>query len=169
LTDRGEALVQIGTIVGAFGLRGAVKIATVEPDDFIVGMRVIARTAASDVMLTIAGVRATPASFTVSFAGVETAEAVEQLRGASVYVHRNDLPETTPGVYRAHDLLGMAVHDRRLGALGEVRDVRRYPQCDMLFVGEHMLLVPMLRAYGVVVDAVNRTIATDLPAGFDEL
>jgi 16S rRNA processing protein RimM len=169
LTGRDDALVHIGTIVGPLGLRGAARVATADSNDFVIGLHVFARTGGQQRSLQIAAVRPTPASFSVTFAGIDTAGAVEALRGAALFAKPADLPALAANVYRVEDLLGMCVRDRRLGELGIVREVRPYPQCHMLVVGDRLLLIPMLQAFGVNVDAGARTIETRLPDGFEEL
>jgi len=74
-----------------------------------------------------------------------------------------------PNTYRDEDLIGMRVTDARLGDLGQVNAIAHYPHADMLVVGERSLLVPMLAAYGVAVDAASRAISTSLPLGFEDL
>jgi ribosomal 30S subunit maturation factor RimM len=56
-----------------------------------------------------------------------------------------------------------------LGELGKVKELRRYPSCDMLVVGEKKLLVPMLHAYRFEIDPAAGEIRVSLPAGFEEL
>jgi ribosomal 30S subunit maturation factor RimM len=63
----------------------------------------------------------------------------------------------------------MKVVDARLGELGDVVGVARYPGADMLVVGTKRVLIPMLEAYDVRVDRAARAVTTTLPPGFEEL
>ena len=82
---------------------------------------------------------------------------------------RTALPELPANEFLESELVGMEVVDRNLGALGRVNGIAHYPGSDMLIVGTKRVLVPMLVAYGVRIDRKERTIATELPAGFEEL
>jgi len=162
--------VAIGRVAGPFGLRGEAKVNAGDPGDFRDGMHVNARLAdGSHRELMVTSVRPHKNRLLVHFDGVADPEAVERLRGAVLLADRADLPPLPKGAFRDEDLLGMSVVDVRLGPLGAVTDVVHYPHADMLVVGERSILVPMLGAYDVVVDEAARTIATALPAGFEDL
>jgi 16S rRNA processing protein RimM len=122
-----------------------------------------------DAVLTIQSTRRHAGKLAVQFAEAETREAVEAFAGSVLYARSADLPPLSAGTYRDADLIGLRVIDERLGDLGRVRSVAHYPQADMLVVGERALLVPMLAAYGVVIDIPAATIGTRLPEGFEEL
>jgi ribosomal 30S subunit maturation factor RimM len=105
----------------------------------------------------------------VRFGDVADAVTARALGGARIFTDRSALAATGPGSFRVGDLIGYEVRDARLGGLGEVTGVLRYPSCDMLVVGEAGTLVPMLSAYGFTVSEPERTIAVRLPPGFEEL
>jgi 16S rRNA processing protein RimM len=164
----------VGSVAGTFGLRGEVKVATSDPADFRPGLAVVASferrgTAEERRELTVAAVRSHQDRLLVRFEGVDDASGADALRGARLWALVADLPPLPPDSYRDEDLIGMRVVDARLGDLGAVASIAHYPHADMLVVGERGLLVPMLAAYGVTIDAPNSTIATSLPLGFEDL
>lgn len=165
-----DDLVAIARIVGAFGLRGEVKIASGDPDVLQPGLAVcVRRRDKPDFLATITAARHHKGKVLAMLSGVDDATAAAALRGAELLTSAERLPELPSQTYREAELVGMHVVDEALGDLGAVQAVRHYPHCDMLVVGAKPLLVPMLHAYGVQVDAKTRRISTRLPTGFDEL
>jgi 16S rRNA processing protein RimM len=162
--------VAIGRILGPFGLRGEAKVHTSDPSDFRSGLDVTARLPDGTMRALVVGsMRAHKNRLLVHFDGITAPEAVDALRGAVLLARLAELPPLPSGTFRDEDLIGMKVLDARLGDLGTVSDILHYPHADMLVVGARALLIPMLAAYGIAVDAAARTIATDLPAGFEDL
>jgi 16S rRNA processing protein RimM len=98
-------------------------------------------------------------------AGHAGREAAEALRGAQLAIPAGDAPPLEPGEYWAHELEGLAVYDgeRRVG---EVREMRSLPSCEVLEVeradGGGELLVPMVRDAVRTVDVGARRIDVDL-------
>ena len=161
--------VLVGRVVGVFGLRGDVKVAAslleLQP-----GLHLIARGPdGAERALVVARVRPATGHVRVLFDGVGDANAAEALRGMTLRARAAELPSLPANAYRESELVGMKVVDARLGELGDVVGVARYPGADMLVVGAKRVLIPMLEAYGVRVDRAARAVATALPAGFEEL
>lgn len=153
-------------------MRGELKVAPLDAGAFEAGRDVYITAAELPEVLRrerIEAVRAHRKLLLVRLAGIGDASAAKSLRGWHMLVDREALAAVEPGSFRAADLLGFAVHDERLGALGVVADVRRYPSCDMLVVAPRETLIPMLSAYGFAVDREARIISVRLPEGFEEL
>ena len=165
--EAGDARAVIGRVAGTFGLRGEVKVVTTDPSDFRPGLSVRAST--GDRELVIAALRPHKERLLVLFEGVDDLTAAEALNGAELSAHISDLPALPPNTFRDDDLIGMRVTDARLGYLGAVTSIAHYPHADMLVVGDRSLLVPMLAAYGVVIDVESKAISTALPLGFEDL
>jgi 16S rRNA processing protein RimM len=156
-------------VLGVHGLRGDCKVAG-DPRELRAGLSVTVRRAGRpDRSAVVETVRAGASHLRIRLAGVLDANAAAELRGAELYADASDLPALAPSEFRIHELVGMRVVDESLGELGEVVDVAKYPNCDMLLVGEKRLMVPLLRAYAVVVDRAARRIATTLPPGYEDL
>jgi 16S rRNA processing protein RimM len=148
---------------------GEVKIDALEPDAFEVGRSITIETSKKRVETAVVRARPHRHRLIVQLAGVDGVDAARALRGAHVLLDRSALGAIDSGAVRVADLIGFDVCDAQLGPLGTVRDVRRYPACDMLVVGEAERLIPMLRAYGFTVDRRRKTIEVSLPPGFEEL
>ena len=170
MSESGARRIRVGRIAGVFGLRGELKVLTADATELRPGLTLTA-VMAGDVerRITIRALRAHGRAVLVHFEGIDDAGAAAAFAKATLLADEPDLPPLAEGTYRDEQLVGMQVNDERLGALGEVRDVLHYPHADMLVIGERRLLVPMVQAYGVHVDAGRRSIATRLPEGFEEL
>jgi len=153
-------------------VRGELKVTPLDADAFEAGRDIYIAAAEPPAVLRrkrIEAVRAHQKLLLVRLAGIGDASAAKSLRGWHVFADREALAAEEPGSFRAADLLGFSVHDKRLGALGVVTEVRRYPSCDMLVVAPRETLIPMLSAYGFAVDPEARIISVRLPEGFEEL
>ena len=160
----------VGRVVGAFGLRGEVKVVASDPADVRPGLAVHAVLSdGSEQALDVRSVRSHKHRLLVTFDGVADADVAGALQGALLFARLADLAPLPPDTYRDQELVGMQVTDAHLGPLGVVTGVLHYPHADMLVVGERGLLVPMLAAYEMTVDRASGTIKTSLPEGFDEL
>jgi 16S rRNA processing protein RimM len=159
----------VGRVVGVFGLRGDVKVAA-SVFELQPGVRLTGRDpGGAERELRVKTVRPASGHLRVLFEGIDDATAAEALRGMTLHASSADLPPLPVNAYREAELVGMHVTDARLGALGDVVGIAHYPGADMLVVGPKRVLVPMLEAYGVVVDKATRTIKTVLPPGFEQL
>jgi 16S rRNA processing protein RimM len=161
----------VARVVGPFGVRGEVKLAAPDGASLRAGLGVVLTLpAGGDIWhATLESVRPHGRNLVARLCGIDDVGAARGLHGAIVFAERRDLPKLSKDEYREADLAGMHVVDTKLGVLGDVREVRRYPSCDMLVIGEGKLLVPMLRAYDLEVDLDAREIRVTLPDGFAEL
>lgn len=91
--------------------------------------------------------------------GVDDRPAVEALRGEELFVARTAAPPLEPGEYWAEDLQGCRVVSLDGRSLGEVRELRALPSCEVLEVGE--LLVPLVGDAVRDVDVEARRIVVD--------
>ena len=160
----------IGRIGGVFGLRGEVKVRGADPAELRSGLAVLALIAhQGERSLVVRSTRDHSGALLVGFEGIDDPQAAAALNGAILLAAQTDLPPLPEGTYRDEQLVGMQVVDARLGSLGGVQRVLHYPHADMLEVGPRSMLVPMLAAYEMRIDATSRTITTRLPDGFEDL
>jgi 16S rRNA processing protein RimM len=106
----------------------------------------------------------------VLFAGVESVEAAEALRGRSLWISAASRPALEPGRYYETDLVGCLVETAD-GPVGRVSRVEGAPGASMLVVdasgGE--VLVPLAQPICTVIDLAARRIVIDPPAGLLDL
>lgn len=106
----------------------------------------------------------------VRFAGVESRDEAEALRGARLEVGRERTPPPAPGSYYFFELEGCVCRDARQGELGSVIEVVEDGGGLLLRVegGHGEVLVPFVHAFIRAVDIEAGTIDVDLPAGLVE-
>ena len=162
--------VVVGRILGVFGVSGEVKLAAADPDALAPGLGVrLVPESGEELHSVLEAIRPHQRVFVARLRGLADADSARRVNGATIVAARANLPKLAADHYREVDLRGMQVVDAKLGSLGEVREIRRYPACDMLVVGEKKTLIPMLRAYAMDVDPAARMIRVSLPDGFEEL
>jgi len=110
------------------------------------------------------------AAVLVELLGVDTVEAAEALRGATVWMARADLPPLETGAYYVADLIGSRVETVAGKVLGELSDVLETGAADVYVVrgeaGE--VLLPATREVVREVDvAAGRIVVEPLPGMFE--
>ena len=106
------------------------------------------------------------------FAGVDTVEAAEKLRGAEVQVPLDQRTQLGAGQYYVSDLIGCEVWEvGATAALGAVRDVEFPGGAPLLSVdtGEGEVLVPLAAEFCFRIDVQGKRIDVVLPEGLRDL
>ena len=168
--------VVLGVIRRARGIRGEVVIESLgsEPERFQEGLRVFlsapgepgpGREAEID--------RAWRHNdkIVVSFRGVETRNAAEELRGLELRIPESERPSLPEGEYYLSDLVGCAVAGPDGREIGEVAAWHDYGAAPLLEVrrGGAEILVPFTRGICREVDLEHRRIVVELPEGLEDL
>ena len=128
----GDALILVGRVGGAFGVKGEVRITsfTAEPAA-LVDYKTLLREDGSPA-LTLAGGRPAKGGVVVRAKEVETREQAEALRGLRLYIPRGVLPEPDEDEFYVTDLIGMEVRGLEGDVLGRVKSVRDFGAGDLL-------------------------------------
>lgn len=109
-------------------------------------------------------------TFIFKFAGVDSINDAERLRGFEVRVPIAERAPLEEGEYYQSDLLGFQVRDRATGRLiGEVTGWEDYGGPSLLAVDEGRVLIPFVKAICPEVDLTARAIRVDLPEGLEDL
>ena len=106
------------------------------------------------------------------FAGVETVEAAEQLRGCEVQIPLEQRAKLDPGNYYVGELIGCEVWEAgAAAAMGAVRDVEFPGGVPLLAVetSEGEVLVPLAAEFCVRIDIKAKRIDVALPDGLRDL
>lgn len=174
-----DRLLLMGRVTKPHGVRGELKVApdTDDPQRFTGLERVfIGRDAASAREIGVEDARFQyPKGKTVvllALDGIDTVEAVEDLRGLHVFADLEDLPPLEEGQAFLHDLIGLTVieiadDETEVGELGTVRDL--YDGSQLLFAiarpdGSDLLL-PDVEEFVIRLDLDARRMYVRLPEG----
>ncbi len=174
-----DRLLLMGRVTKPHGVRGEMKVApdTDDPQRFDGLARVfVGRDVASAREVAVEGVRFQyPKGKTVvllALDGVDTVEAVEDLRGAQVFADLDELPPLGEGEAFLHDLIGLTVVEigddgAEVGELGTVRDL--YDGSQLLFAiarpGGSDVLLPDVDEFVRRIDLDARRMYVRLPDG----
>jgi 16S rRNA processing protein RimM len=156
--------VRVGQIVGAFGLKGSVKVeALTDFDDrFLPGTRLRLK----GEWVTVEDMRIHKGRPLLNLSGIKDLTSAEKLQWEYLEAPAKDAPELEEGEYLVEDLIGMKVVSVWGDELGVVEDVLPYPAQDVLKVGE--TLIPMVKDFIKEVDLDNEIIRVELLPGMKE-
>lgn len=170
-------LLTVGRILRPHGVKGevVVEVRTDEPQvRYTVGARLVTEPPGGGPgELTVAGQRPHQGRLLVTFAGVDSRDAAEALRGVLLQVD-SDLvtPPADPDEFHDHQLVGLAAVTPAGEPLGEVVRVDHAPASDLLVLrrpGGRTALVPFVAAIVPRVDLAAGSVVVDPPPGLLDL
>ena len=104
------------------------------------------------------------------FAGVDSINDAEKLRGAEVRVPLEERVALDEGEYFQSDLIGCEVRDLATNRLiGKVTGWQEYGGPSLLDVDEGRILIPFVKAICPDIDPAARVIRVQLPEGLEQL
>ena len=133
-----DAVVVLGEVIGAYGVRGWLKVRpfTQLPEMLLDYATWWLKTRGSDwCEVRMLDGRVHSGSLLVALTGVETREAALAIKGAQVGVTRSLLPAAGKDAYYWSDLTGLAVRNRAGVLLGEVAGLTEHGAHPLLRVG----------------------------------
>jgi len=168
--------VTIGIVLKPHALRGVVKVrpTTDDPQRYhrLECVRLYSRGAALGEFrlqrVEIAG----PQLLLVKFAGFDSSDAVEALRGAEIRIARTEILPTAENQFYYFDLIGLPVQTETGLALGKVVEVIEHPGNDLWVVhdeAQNELLLPAISSIIKEVDLKRkRIVITPIPGLLDD-
>ena len=119
-----EQFLQVGVISSTHGIRGEVKVfpTTDDPNRFKKLKKVILETKKEKLSLEVQGVKFFKQFVIVKFKGIDNINDIEQYKGCSLFVSREDAVALEEDEYFIADLIGMEVFTEE-GRFGVVKDV----------------------------------------------
>ncbi len=134
----GDALIQVGRVAGAFGIRGEVRITSFTSEPLaLVDYKTLLHEDGSPA-LTVLGGRVAKGSVVARTKEIETREQAEAARGLKLFIPRALLPEPDDeDEFYIADLIGMDVVGLEGDLLGKVRSVRDFGAGDLLEIAPH--------------------------------
>lgn len=143
-----DRMILIGRIVGAFGIKGEVKI-----ESFTQPLRALLKyqpwtlrgpSGVERVMAEVSG-RETAKGVVARFADVDTRDAAEAMQGVEIYAPRSVLPPPQAGEYYWVDLEGLSVRTVEGVQLGKVAHLFNTGANDVMVVtGERERMLPFV-------------------------
>lgn len=159
---RDADLLEIGYLGKPHGLRGELRLTLHNPEGDALDCveRLVLRLRGQLEELELEAIRGGSNPAIVAFKGVESRNDAERLKGATVFVHRADLPPLEPGEYYLSDLVGAQVIGPE-GEVGHVIELAMYPTVDSVVIrgqSGQRLEQPLVEPWLESVDAAAKVI-----------
>ncbi len=163
-----ENLICVGAVMGAFGVRGEVRLKSFCADPAAIEAYSPLVTESGE-SYTLALVRSVKGGFGARLSGIDSKEAADTLRGTRLYAKRADLPSLPDDEYYHADLIGLTVLDTGGAVLGKVTSVQDFGAGDILEIHAKGLsepaMLPFTHANVPTVDLQAQKIIADPPEG----
>lgn len=140
-------MIQVGLIMGAHGIAGAVKVMTLTdfPDRFDPGSELFVAGRRRRIVATKGTAPSRPGTpLILKFADLDDRASAEALKGVYLEVPEGDLRPLPEGTWYQHQLVGLQVVSERGRELGRLTQVMEYPANDVWVAareggGEHLI------------------------------
>lgn len=128
-------LLEIGYLGKPHGLRGELRLTLHNPEGDALDCveRLVVRQRGRLEELRLEAIRGGSSPALVAFAGLQSRNDADRLRGATVFAYRADLPPLESGQYYLSDLVGATVVGPD-GEVGKVTELALYPTVDSVVI-----------------------------------
>lgn len=160
----------VGAISGSFGVKGEVRLKSFCADPTAIAEYGPLFTEDRKRSFKIALTRPVAGGLGARMTGVETKEEADALRGTSLYVTRDKLPNLPDDEFYHADLIGLEARDTGGVVMGTVIAVHNHGAGDLLEVGgggKPSVLLPFTMATVPTVDLTLRRVVINMPEGLD--
>jgi 16S rRNA processing protein RimM len=166
-----ENCFKIGYISKAHGLKGEVTIIVTEPIDLdsVESAFIDLKNVLVPYFIKAISDRGDKAF--VKFEDVNTLEQANTLKGCSIYLPKDSRPKLKRGEFYDDEVIGFAVEDVEIGALGEVTEISANGPNRLLVLNYNNkeLLIPVNGPFIKSVNKTKKLIKVELPAGFTDI
>lgn len=162
--------IKIGKIVNVVGLKGEVKVYNYS--DSIQAYEDTPQICVEDELIKIEKVRMQKNMVILKLEGIDDRDTAESMRGKSVYITEEDLPELPEGQFYVRDLIGMDVVEEKGDPIGKVTDVIQNTAQDIFEVemeNKKKVLIPKVEQFVLNIDEKTRKITVRLMEGLLDL
>lgn len=158
-----RALIAVGKIVKAHGVRGEVKVfplTNLSGRFESLTTVILERKDGVRIETEINSIRGSADNIIASFTAIETREQADEIRGAFISVRREDMPTLDSDQYYTIDLVGMSVRDEQGTDLGTIEEVIEYPASAALVIrsATGVIEMPAVRDFIITVDMDEKTV-----------
>ena len=162
------ALLLVGRVAAAHGLRGLVKLQSFTADPMGIGRYGSLSDAGGKRVFEVTALNPVKGGVVAAIAGVADRNAAEKLRGVELYMPRDRLPPAGEGEYYHADLVGLTVELADGRPFGRVRAVENYGAGDLLAIDMpdgRPVSLPFTDRVVPVVDLAGGRIVVEPPEG----
>ncbi len=162
-------LICVGSIAGAYGVRGELRIKSfcADPEAIQDYSPLVSEDGTQDFALALIG--RIKSGFSARIVGVDTKEQADALKGTQLFARRDQLPALPDDEYYYSDLIGLSVRDTGGAVIGTVASVDNHGADDLLEVrlatGGETALIPFTKSIVPTVDMEKRLLVIDPPEG----
>lgn len=162
----------VGTISGAFGVHGEVRLKSFTADPEAIADYAPLTTEDGARSFDVQITRAVKGGFSARLSGVRSKEDADALNGTRLFAPRDRLPALPDDEYYHADLIGLLVVDPGGAEIGKVKAVLNHGAADLLELtvpgGSKTVLLPFTLAVVPTVDVGAGRIVADPPEGLLE-
>lgn len=166
--ERGHAaLIDLGVVRGAYGVKGWVRVAPFSPDAAVLMQARewwLKRDGSAPLPVTVEAARRHSGNIVAKWSGFDVPERGDALKGATVAVQRAAFPALPEGEAYWVDLIGARVVNRAGVELGQVQGVQNNGAQELMAVQSAtgaVLLIPMVARFIDAIDARGAVIRVD--------
>lgn len=173
-TEAPNNFVLIGKVIGAHGIKGAIKILsfTESPDFFDEQKRLLLKgTDGEQKEFTISKTNAYKNIIRITLKEIKSRDQAESLIGSEILVQRTYLPDLEEETYYWVDLIGLSVYTCESEFLGRLDSIMNTGSNDVFVVinqdegKEKEILIPALKSVIQEVNLEQKVMKVDLPDG----
>ncbi len=168
-----EADIVVGTVAGAFGIRGEVKVRleTDFPERLAKkGELVLEWPDGKIEKRRLVSVRIDETQYGIGFLkfeGIDDRDTASSMRGTVLRIYREQCEKLPEGHYYLHELVGLAVETTDGRKLGKISEVQQHPANDVYVVGN--IMIPALKSVVKEIDiAGGRMVINPVPGLLEE-
>jgi len=162
-------LICVGTIAGAFGVQGEVRLKSFTADPTAIADYAPLSNEDGTRIFSLTLTRPINNGFAARLGGVKTKEEADALKGVKLFAEREKLPELPDDEFYHTDLIGLEVYDTGGTLLGRIKAVMNHGAGDILEVNSAgnsgSVLVPFTLEIVPTVDLTAGRIVADPPEG----
>ena len=161
--------VRVGTIGGAYGVKGEVRIKSfcAIPEDIAEYAPLTTEDGSRTFDVTIT--RQISNGLAARMTGIDSKEDADALRGMGLYALRSQLPDTDDDEFYYADLIGLEVFDTGGNPIGKIKAVQNHGATDLLEVFgpglKTTVLIPFTKEVVPTVDIASGRVIADPPEG----
>ena len=164
-----EAMIIIGVLVGAFGVKGEVRLKsfTSDPEAIADYSPLFTEDGSRSFEVRLTGQLKN--AFSAKLSGVHTKEQADGLRGLQLFVPRGKFPKLPDDEFYYADLVGLSVFNAGGAELGQIKAVQNHGATDLLEIftreTDQSVLLPFTQINVPTVDISSGKIIIDPPEG----